>query len=62
MHHNIVNDMMKTQEMTYRPQHGTDGVPNDSQVMLAIVGFDCSKFSYSLVLIVCHFVIRCLLL
>jgi len=36
VHHNIVNDMMKTQEMTYRPQHGTDGVPNDSQ-MLAVV-------------------------
>lgn len=33
-HHNIVNDMMMTQEVTYRPQHGADGVPKDSNVCL----------------------------
>ncbi|KVH98126.1 hypothetical protein Ccrd_023660 [Cynara cardunculus var. scolymus] len=33
-HHNIVNDMMMTNEVTYRPQPGVDGVPKDSNVML----------------------------
>lgn len=32
--HNIVNDMMFTQEVTYRPQPGADGVPKDTNVML----------------------------
>lgn len=32
-HHNIVNDMMMTQEVTYRPQTGADGVPKDINVM-----------------------------
>lgn len=32
-HHNIVNDMMMTKEVTYRPQPGADGVPRDSNVM-----------------------------
>ena len=32
-HHNIVNDMMMTQEVTYRPMPGADGVPKDSNVM-----------------------------
>ncbi|XP_037491189.1 protein MICRORCHIDIA 7 isoform X1 [Jatropha curcas] len=35
-HHNIVNDMMLSQEITYRPQHGAEGVPKDSN-MAAIV-------------------------
>lgn len=34
-HHNIVNDMMMTQEVTYRPQTGADGVPKDSNVMFS---------------------------
>lgn len=32
-HHNIVNDMMLSQEVTYRPQPGADGVYKDT-VML----------------------------
>ncbi|RWR86983.1 protein MICRORCHIDIA 7-like protein [Cinnamomum micranthum f. kanehirae] len=36
MHHNIVNDMMLIQEVTYRPQTGSDGVPKDSN-MVAVV-------------------------
>jgi hypothetical protein len=32
-HHNIVNDMMLSQEVTYRPQPGADGVPKDTNVM-----------------------------
>lgn len=35
-HHNIVNDMMMTQAVTYRPQPGGDGVPKDSN-MVAVV-------------------------
>lgn len=31
-HHNIVNDMMMSQEIVYRPQPGSDGVPKDSNV------------------------------
>ncbi|CAI9113153.1 OLC1v1013701C1 [Oldenlandia corymbosa var. corymbosa] len=39
-HHNIVNDMMMSQEVTYRPQSGTDGVPRDSTMMAVVtVGF-----------------------
>ncbi|XP_047340948.1 protein MICRORCHIDIA 7 isoform X2 [Impatiens glandulifera] len=33
-HHNIVNDLMMTQEVTYRPNPGTDGVQKDSNVMI----------------------------
>ena len=32
-HHNIVNDMMLSQEVTYRPQPSADGVPKDTNVM-----------------------------
>ncbi|KAG8379466.1 hypothetical protein BUALT_Bualt07G0091400 [Buddleja alternifolia] len=35
-HHNIVNDMMMSQEITYRPQSG-DGIPKDHADMVAIV-------------------------
>ncbi|KAK9117619.1 hypothetical protein Sjap_016566 [Stephania japonica] len=35
-HHNITNDMMLTQEITYKPQPGVDGIPRD-QNMVAIV-------------------------
>lgn len=31
-HHNIVNDMMMSQEVTYRPQAGADGILKDSNV------------------------------
>ena len=34
-HHNVVNDMMMTQEVTYRPQAGAEGVPKDSNVIVA---------------------------
>ncbi|ONK72044.1 uncharacterized protein A4U43_C04F15100 [Asparagus officinalis] len=39
-HHNIVNDMMMKQEVTYRPQPGPDGVPKDpSMVAVVAIGF-----------------------
>ncbi|KAK9073594.1 hypothetical protein SSX86_007918 [Deinandra increscens subsp. villosa] len=39
-HHNIVNDMMLTKEITYRPQPGLEGVPKDSNMLaLVTVGF-----------------------
>ncbi|OAY30716.2 protein MICRORCHIDIA 7 isoform X2 [Manihot esculenta] len=39
-HHNIVNDMMLSQEITYKPQHGADGVPIDSNMAAIVtVGF-----------------------
>ncbi|KAL3374176.1 hypothetical protein AABB24_005905 [Solanum stoloniferum] len=39
-HHNIVNDMMMTQEVTYRPMSGTDGVPKDSNMVATVkIGF-----------------------
>ncbi|KAH0691621.1 hypothetical protein KY289_018979 [Solanum tuberosum] len=39
-HHNIVNDMMMTQEVTYRPMHGADGVPKDSNMVATVkIGF-----------------------
>lgn len=38
LHHNIVNDMMMSQEVTYRPQSGVaDGILKDSNVI-------CLKF------------------
>ncbi|GJS73050.1 microrchidia 7-like protein [Tanacetum coccineum] len=39
-HHNIINDMMMTNEVTYRPQPGLEGVPKDSNmVAIVTVGF-----------------------
>ncbi|KAL0342297.1 UNVERIFIED_CONTAM: protein MICRORCHIDIA 4 [Sesamum calycinum] len=39
-HHNIVNDMMMSQEITYRPQPGVDGIPKDSNMVAVVtVGF-----------------------
>ncbi|GFQ00523.1 hypothetical protein PHJA_002196200 [Phtheirospermum japonicum] len=39
-HHNIVNDMMMSQEVTYRPQPGADGIPKDSNIVAVVtVGF-----------------------
>ncbi|XP_073141955.1 protein MICRORCHIDIA 7-like [Henckelia pumila] len=39
-HHNIVNDMMMSQEITYRPQPGVDGVSNNSNMVAVVtVGF-----------------------
>lgn len=39
-HHNIVNDMMMSQEITYRPQPGIDGEPkNKNMVATVTVGF-----------------------
>lgn len=44
LHHNIVNDMMMSQEVTYRPQAGVDGLlPKDSYVMIVFV-FDIPNF------------------
>ncbi|KAM7471545.1 hypothetical protein LguiA_009728 [Lonicera macranthoides] len=38
--HNIVNDMMFTEEVTYRPQPGADGVPKDTNMVAVVtVGF-----------------------
>ncbi|RVW52583.1 Protein MICRORCHIDIA 4 [Vitis vinifera] len=39
-HHNVVNDMMMTQEVTYRPQPSADGVPKDlNMVAVVTIGF-----------------------
>ncbi|KAF5195896.1 Microrchidia-like protein [Thalictrum thalictroides] len=39
-HHNIINDLMLTQEITYRPQPGADGVPKDpNMVAIVTLGF-----------------------
>ncbi|KAK9705251.1 hypothetical protein RND81_07G042900 [Saponaria officinalis] len=39
-HHNIVNDMMMAEEVTYRPQPTTDGVPRDTNMVAVVtVGF-----------------------
>ncbi|KAJ8772487.1 hypothetical protein K2173_027664 [Erythroxylum novogranatense] len=39
-HHNIVNDMMLSQEITYRPQPGADGVPKDANMAAVVtIGF-----------------------
>ncbi|KAI3763232.1 hypothetical protein L1987_53685 [Smallanthus sonchifolius] len=39
-HHNVVNDMMMTNEVTYRPQPGLEGVPKDSNMVAVVtVGF-----------------------
>lgn len=32
-HHNLVNDMMLKQEVTYKPHPGADGVPKDPNVI-----------------------------
>lgn len=34
-HHNVVNDMMMSEEVTYRPQPGADGVPKNTDVIIA---------------------------
>ncbi|KAH1049017.1 hypothetical protein GLYMA_08G010300v4 [Glycine max] len=41
LHHNIVNDMMMSQEVTYRPQAGVDGLlPKDSNMVAVVtIGF-----------------------
>lgn len=39
-HHNIVNDMMYSEKVTYRPQPGADGVPKDTNMMAVVtIGF-----------------------
>ncbi|XP_076948266.1 protein MICRORCHIDIA 7-like [Bidens hawaiensis] len=39
-HHNIVNDMMMTTEVTYRPQPGVDKLSNDSSIVAVVtMGF-----------------------
>ncbi|KAF8400013.1 hypothetical protein HHK36_015886 [Tetracentron sinense] len=39
-HHNIVNDMMLSQEVTYKPQPGADGVQKDlNMVAVVTIGF-----------------------
>ncbi|KAL9335424.1 hypothetical protein Peur_072605 [Populus x canadensis] len=39
-HHNIVNDMMLSQEITYRPQPGADSVPKDTNMTAVVtIGF-----------------------
>ncbi|XAR67873.1 hypothetical protein NMG60_11002806 [Bertholletia excelsa] len=40
VHHNIVNDMMMTQEITYRPQTGTNRILRDSHMVATVtIGF-----------------------
>ncbi|EPS74601.1 hypothetical protein M569_00153, partial [Genlisea aurea] len=39
-HHNIVSDMMMSQEITYRPQPGSEGIPKSSNMVAVVtVGF-----------------------
>ncbi|KAI7732310.1 hypothetical protein M8C21_010049 [Ambrosia artemisiifolia] len=39
-HHNIVNDMMLTSVVTYRPHPGVEGIPKDSNIVAVVtVGF-----------------------
>ncbi|KAI3773542.1 hypothetical protein L1987_48072 [Smallanthus sonchifolius] len=39
-HHNIVNDMMMTNVVTYRPHPGVEGVPKDSNIVAVVtMGF-----------------------
>ncbi|KAK4747322.1 hypothetical protein SAY87_026359 [Trapa incisa] len=38
-HHNIINDMMLSQEITYRPQPGADGIPRDNMAAIVTIGF-----------------------
>ncbi|XP_071701919.1 protein MICRORCHIDIA 7-like [Rutidosis leptorrhynchoides] len=39
-HHNIINDMMMTTEVTYRPQPGTEGLAKDSNIVAVVtMGF-----------------------
>ncbi|XP_038973522.1 protein MICRORCHIDIA 7-like isoform X2 [Phoenix dactylifera] len=39
-HHNLVNDMMLKQEVTYKPHPGADGVPKDpNMVAVVTIGF-----------------------
>ncbi|XP_021908859.1 protein MICRORCHIDIA 7-like [Carica papaya] len=39
-HHNIVNDMMMTQKVTYRPQSAVDGTPKDPNMSATVtIGF-----------------------
>ncbi|KAK4569130.1 hypothetical protein RGQ29_004505 [Quercus rubra] len=39
-HHNIVNDMMMSQEVTYRPHPSGDGVPKDTNMIAVVtIGF-----------------------
>ncbi|KAI9079687.1 hypothetical protein K1719_038308 [Acacia pycnantha] len=39
VHHNIVNDMMMSQEVTYRPQAALDGAPSLNIVAVVTIGF-----------------------
>ncbi|XP_020237067.1 protein MICRORCHIDIA 7 [Cajanus cajan] len=40
LHHNIVNDMMMSQEVTYRPQSAADGLIKDSNMIAVVtIGF-----------------------
>ncbi|KAJ4899534.1 hypothetical protein Rs2_13485 [Raphanus sativus] len=36
-HHNIVNDMMQTEQITYRPQYGADSYVKDSNMSAVVV-------------------------
>jgi hypothetical protein len=45
-HHNIVNDMMLSQEVTYRPNPGVDGASRNFNVMLKNNVFDTRLLWY----------------
>lgn len=45
-HHNVVNDMMLSQEITYRPQPGADGVPKDNVIFHNLVFNRVSALAY----------------
>lgn len=54
-HHNIVNDMMLSQEVTYRPNPGADGASKNFNVMLKNNVFDTLVCFGILILIVCNY-------
>lgn len=46
-HHNVVNDMMQTEHITYRPQYGVDGFVKDSNVMLQQLNYIMTSYNSS---------------
>lgn len=54
-HHNIVNDMMLSQEVTYRPNPGVDGASRNFNVMLKNKVFDTLVYFGILILFVCNY-------
>ncbi|KAL1566495.1 Protein MICRORCHIDIA 7 [Salvia divinorum] len=39
-HHSVVNDMMMSQEITYRPQPATEGIPKNLNMLLCLLALE----------------------